>query len=120
MRTMLVFHIPSPSGSHAKPDHTGEGHGHAGRSIWVPHSVTCARISFTDQSSTTPGSVKCPLGKPANDSRSTDHSLSSLFSSCSLFMALVFPPTTITRYGALGSANGGYHCRALTLVLHPG
>src|SRR5712691_3837704 len=55
------------------------------------HVVTCARISFTDQSSMTPGSVSCESDKPAYDSLIAVHAFSSCFRSCCFSMIQVLP-----------------------------
>src|SRR5262245_8655393 len=50
------------------------------------HHVTCARMSFTDQSPMTPGSVSCESDKPVYDSLNSVHALSSFFRRCCLSM----------------------------------
>src|SRR5258708_11564044 len=57
------------------------------------HVVTCARMSFTDQLSMTPGSINCESDKPAYDSSIVVHAFSSCFRSCCLFMIQVLPPS---------------------------
>src|SRR5438128_10860801 len=44
----------------------------------LSHVVTCARMSFTDQSPVTPGSVSRGSDKPAEDSLRAAHAVSSL------------------------------------------
>src|SRR5829696_9121094 len=51
------------------------------------HQVTCAMMSFTDQSPATPGSVSRELDKPAYDAWNAIQAVSSRFRSCSLFTA---------------------------------
>src|SRR5262245_23613159 len=58
------------------------------------HHVTCERMSFTDQSPVTPGSVSCTSDKPVYDSLNSIHALSSFCSSCCLFIAYHYPPIT--------------------------
>src|SRR5919106_4862037 len=57
------------------------------------HVVTCARMSFTDQSPVIPGSVSCEPDKPAYDSLISTHALLSFFRRCCLFMVQgLLPP----------------------------
>src|SRR5215210_7046437 len=49
------------------------------------HQVTCAMMSFTDQSPATPGSVSRELDRPAYDAWNAIHAVSSRFRSCCLF-----------------------------------
>src|SRR5918994_6237358 len=49
------------------------------------HQVTCAMMSFTDQSPATPGSVSRELAKPAYDAWNAAQAVSSRLRSCSLF-----------------------------------
>src|SRR5438094_4549197 len=51
------------------------------------HVVTCARMSFTDQSPVTPDSVSRESGKPAYDSLNAFQAVSSRLRSCCLSMA---------------------------------
>src|SRR6266516_4969224 len=57
------------------------------------HVVTCARMSFTDQLSMTPGSVSCESDKPAYDSSIAVHAFSSCCRSRCLSMIQVLPPS---------------------------
>src|SRR5215207_4038320 len=59
------------------------------------HQVTCATMSFTDQSPATPDSVSRELDSPAYDSWNAPHAVSSRFRSCCLFTVhdLKIPPS---------------------------
>src|SRR6266699_2524734 len=69
------------------------------------HVVTCARMSFTDQLSMTPGSVSCESDKPAYDSSIVLHAFSSCFRSCCLSMIQVLPPFAVLELLSLCNRN---------------
>ena len=55
--------------------------------------VTCARISLTDHSPMTPGSINCGSEKPVYDSWSVFHVFSSRSSNWYFFMIQPLPPS---------------------------
>src|SRR5262245_40079328 len=80
------------------------------------HVVTCARMSFTDQSPMTPGSISRESGKPAYDSLIAAHAWSSFFRSCCLFMVQALP---LSYCDVLQYRHDTGQYRALQLSLLP-